>query len=222
MTKKQFAEIICKKFSLKGITPSSFVYVLNCMLIGIVMVKVPGKNAYKLYFSIYPLWMSNLKECLDMPLFQQPILNNKNMDIYLPENMTEYGVDFVLHQCQKQVPFIPARNIPFNDIVAFLHRILKNSTFAENFVLKMKVYRLIYSIALICNDFKTAESVYKTISQSIDQWDDTIFQYWYGDKKSYLNQQQEYDSNKIILQTNLQINLQNPKMCKVPKYTFSR
>lgn len=86
MTKKQFAEIICKKFSLKGITPSSFVYVLNCMLIGIVMVKVPGKNAYKLYFSIYPLWMSNLKECLDMPLFQQPILNNKNMDIYLPEN----------------------------------------------------------------------------------------------------------------------------------------
>lgn len=152
------------------------------------MVKVPGKNAYKLYFSIYPLWMSNLKECLDMPLFQQPILNNKNMDIYLPENMTEYGVDFVLHQCQKQVPFIPARNIPFNDIVAFLHRILKNSTFAGNFVLKMKVYRLIYSIALICNDFKTAESVYKTISQSIDQWDDTIFQYWYGDKKSYLNQ----------------------------------
>ena len=221
MTKKQFAEIICKKFSLKGITPSSFVYVLNCMLIGIVMVKVPGKNAYKLYFSIYPLWMSNLKECLDMPLFQQPILNNKNMDIYLPENMTEYGVDFVLHQCQKQVPFIPARNIPFNDIVAFLHRILKNSTFAGNFVLKMKVYRLIYSIALICNDFKTAESVYKTISQSIDQWDDTIFQYWYGDKKSYLNQQQEYDSNKIILQTNLQNNLQNPKICKMPKYTFS-
>lgn len=156
-----------------------------------------------------------------MPLFQQPILNNKNMDIYLPENMTEDDVDFVLHQCQKQVPFIPARNIPFNDIVAFLHRILKNSTFAENFVLKMKVYRLIYSIALICNDFKTAESVYKTISQSIDQWDDAIFQYWYGDKKFYLNQQKEYDSNRIMLQTNLQINLQNPKICKVPKCTFS-
>ncbi len=84
----------------------------------------------------------------------------------------------------------------------------------------MKVYRLIYSIALICNDFKTAESVYKTISQSIDQWDGAIFQYWYGDKKSYLNQQKEYGSNRIMLQTNLQINLQNLKICKMPKYTF--
>lgn len=185
------------------------------------MVKVPGRNAYKLFFSIYPLWMSNLKKCLDMPLFQQAILNNKNMDIYLPENMTEEDINFALHQCQEQVSFIPAKNIPFNDITEFLYsRTIKDSTIAGNFVLKMKVYRLIYNAALICNDFKTAEKVYETISQSVDQWDNAIFQYWFGDKKSFLKQLQDYDSNRIALQTNLQSNLQNPKICKIPKYTF--
>ena len=39
MTKKQFAEIICKTFNLKGITSNSFVYVINCTLMGIVTVK---------------------------------------------------------------------------------------------------------------------------------------------------------------------------------------
>ena len=38
MTKKQFTDTICKTFDLKGITPNSFVYAVNCILIGIVMV----------------------------------------------------------------------------------------------------------------------------------------------------------------------------------------
>ena len=44
MTKKQFTDTICKTFDLKGITPNSFVYAVNCILIGIVMVKVPGRK----------------------------------------------------------------------------------------------------------------------------------------------------------------------------------
>ena len=221
MTKKQFAEIICKTFNLKGITSNSFVYVINCTLMGIVTVKVPGRNAYKIYFTIFPLWKATLKECLEIPLFQQAIVDTKNLDIYLPENMTEEDISFILHQCVLQIPFIPAKDITSLDIIKFLYnKIIEDPGISGNFVLEMKVYTLIYNIALICNDYKSAENVYEQISQNINKWDDAIFRYWFGDKKNYLERLQEYDSNRINLQINIQNNLLNPKISKLPKYEF--
>lgn len=90
-----------------------------------------------------------------------------------------------------------------------------------NFVLKMKVYKLIYNIALIGNDYKSAANVHKEISQEINQWDNAIFKYWFGDKNSYLKSLQDYSSNKLILQKNIQNNLQDPKISKLPKHNFS-
>ena len=221
MTKKQFAEIICKTFNLKGITSNSFVYVINCTLMGIVTVKVPGRNAYKIYFTIFPLWKATLKECLEIPLFQQAIVDTKNLDIYLPENMTEEDISFILHQCVLQIPFIPAKDITSLDIIKFLYnKIIEDPGISGNFVLEMKVYTLIYNIALICNDYKSAENVYEQISQNINKWDDAIFRYWFGDKKNYLERLQEYDSNRINLQINIQNNLLNPTISKLPKYEF--
>lgn len=222
MTKKQFTDTICKTFDLKGITPNSFVYAVNCILIGIVMVKVPGRKAYKLFFTIFPLWEASLKECLNMPMFQQAIVNTKNMDIYLPENMTEDDSSFTIHQCSLQIPFVPARNFSHTEIIDFLYdQTITNPSISGNFVLKMKVYKLIYNIALIGNDYKSAANVHKEISQEINQWDNAIFKYWFGDKNSYLKSLQDYSSNKLILQKNIQNNLQDPKISKLLKHNFS-
>ena len=155
MTKKQFTDTICKTFDLKGITPNSFVYAVNCILIGIVMVEVPGRKAYKLFFTIFPLWEASLKECLNMPMFQQAIVNTKNMDIYLPESMTEDNSSFTIHQCSLQIPFVPARNFSHTEIIDFLYdQTITNPSISVNFVLKMKAYKLIYNIELIGNVFR--------------------------------------------------------------------
>ena len=50
MKKNIFSDKICNMLNLKSITTRSFVYLVDCILLGIVMVKVPGRNAFKLYF----------------------------------------------------------------------------------------------------------------------------------------------------------------------------
>ena len=56
-----------------------------------------------------------------MPMFQQAIVNTKNMDIYLPESMTEDDSSFTIHQCSLQIPFVPARNFSHTEIIDFLY-----------------------------------------------------------------------------------------------------
>ena len=62
MKKNIFSDKMCNMLNLKSITTRSFVYLVDCILLGIVMVKVPGRNAFKLYFTIFSLCKKTLKD----------------------------------------------------------------------------------------------------------------------------------------------------------------
>lgn len=93
MKKNIFSDKICNMLNLKSITTRSFVYLVDCILLGIVMVKVPERKAFKLYFTIFSLCKKTLKDCLDMPIVQKVIVDDKNMDFYLREELSPDNVN---------------------------------------------------------------------------------------------------------------------------------
>lgn len=221
MNKRQFTKIVCDTFSLGSITPSIFCYRVDCILMGMNLVKVPGIAGYKLVFSIYPLWRQSLKICLDYPLFLQPIDDGKNIDYVLPEDMNENDIDRALHLYQSQIPFNHSADVSFIGLREFLqYRIAHDVNIKSNFVLQMKIYELLYGIALYRNDQKTANNICKAISDNIIQWDDKIFQYWYGDKMEYLTRLMNFDSNRVNFLNNVLQNLAEPKVRKLPQFSF--
>ena len=79
------------------------------------------------------------------------------MDFYLQEELSPDNVDSAIQRILEQVPFVPAQNISFEKLISFLIEVTKkDSTISSNFVLKMKIYRMIYDVALIHNDTETA------------------------------------------------------------------
>lgn len=221
MNKRQFTKIVCDTFNLESITPSIFCYRVDCILMGMNLVKVPGRAGYKLFFSIYSLWRQSLKTCLDYPLFLQPIDDGKNIDYVFPEDMNENDVNCALHLYQSQIPFNHSADVSFIGLREFLqYSIAHDVNIRSNFVLQMKIYELLYGIALYRNDQKTANNICKVISDNIIQWDDKIFQYWYGDKTEYLMCLMDFDSNRINLLNNVSLNLAEPKVQKLPHFSF--
>lgn len=183
--------------------------------------KVPGIAGYKLVFSVYPLWRQSLKTCLDYPLFLQPIDDGKNIDYVLPEDMNENDVNCALHLYQSQIPFNHSADVSFIGLSEFLqYSIAHVVNIKSNFVLQMKIYELIYGIALYRNDKDTANDICKAISYNIMEWDDKIFQYWYGDKAEYLMRLMDFDSNRINLLDNVSLNSTEPKVRKLPLFSF--
>ena len=221
MKKLTFFEKICNSFHLKSITPRCFVYRIDCILMGLVMVKVSGRDAYKLYFTIFSLLGSTLKKCLDIPIFQKTIVDEKNQEIYLSENMTAEDIDKTIRKCMEQFTLIPARNIVFAEFINYLYeKTIKEPTISNNFVLKMKIYKFIYKIALIYDKKEMAISVYDIIANNISKWDDSIFQYWFGEKDVYLKRLREFETNKKQIKQNLSVILKDSKISKLPDYTF--
>lgn len=85
MENKELSKQLCAVFNLKGITSKSYVHKVECILVGLTFVKVPNRD-YKLFFTIYPLWRSTLKSCIDVPLLLQPLVDDNGLDIYLSDS----------------------------------------------------------------------------------------------------------------------------------------
>lgn len=221
MNKRQFTKIVCNRFNLGSITPSIFCYLVDCILMGMNLVKVPGRAGYKLFFSIYSLWRQSLKACLNYPLFLQPLVNDNNMDYFLPEDISETDIDNALYLYQSQIPYSHSADVSFIELMQFLKSCISHHVGVKsNFVLQMKIYELLYGIALYRDDKETANDVCKVISNNIIQWDDQIFQYWYGDKAEYLMRIMDFDSSRINLMDNVSVNLAEPKVQKLPHFSF--
>lgn len=62
--------------------------------------------------------------------------------------------------------------------------------------------------------------IYDLISNEILQWDKEIFEYWFGDKESYLKKLKEYNKNRNSLLDNLKCNSDESKILKLHHMCF--
>lgn len=205
--------LISTAFNLKDITSKCFVHRVECILVGLTFVKVPGRD-YKIFFTIYPLWRSNLKSCISVPLLLQPLVDNNGLDIYLCDD-----IDFV-ERCNLHFPLLSGSHSA-EDFFRVLYEMLVNDkSIKNNFVLLMKMYELIYGIALYLNNIDIAQDVYIQISNQISSWDTKIFNYWYGDKDTTLSKLLEFEVNKCRIVKNVDLNASDSKVIKLPTYKF--
>lgn len=213
MDNKELLKQLCAVFNLKDITSNTFVHKIECILVGLTFVKVPNRD-YKLFFTIYPLWRSTMKSCIDVPLLLQPLVDDNGLEIYLSDCIN------IIDKCNTQFPLLSGSNTAV-EFVRVLHGIIEaDKSKQTNFVLKMKIYELIYGVALYLNNIKIAQNVYLQISNQISCWDTKIFNYWYGDKDSTLSELLEFETNKRIIVKNVDLNGSDPKVIKLPTYKF--
>ena len=205
--------LISTAFNLKGFTSKSYVHKVECILVSLTVVKVLNRD-YKLFFSIYPLWRSTLKSCIDVPLLLQPLVDDNGLDIYL-SNSTN-----IIDRGSTQFSLLNGCNLAADFVRGLYEIIAIDKSIQTNFVLQMKIYELIYGIALYLNNIKIAKDVYIQISNQISGWDTKIFNCWYGDKDTTLTKLLEFESNKRRIVKNVDRNAYDPKVIKLPTYKF--
>lgn len=213
MENKELSKQLCAVFNLKGITSKCFVHRVECLLVGLTFVKVPNLD-YKLFFSIYPLWRSTLKCCIDIPLFLLPLVDDNGLDIYLSDSTN------IIDRCCTQFPLLSESNTAADFVRVLYEIIATDKSIQTNFVLQMKIYELIYGVALYLNNIGIAQDVYIHISNQISGWDTKTFNYWYGDKDTTLSKLLGFESNKRRIVKNVDLNASDPKVKNLPAYKF--
>lgn len=213
MENKELSKQLCAVFNLKDITSKCFVHRVECLLVGLTFVKVPNLD-YKLFFSIYPLWRSTLKCCIDIPLFLLPLVDDNGLDIYLSDSTN------IIDRCCTQFPLLSESNTAADFVRVLYEIIATDKSIQTNFVLQMKIYELIYGVALYLNNIGIAQDVYIHISNQISGWDTKTFNYWYGDKDTTLSKLLGFESNKRRIVKNVDLNASDPKVKNLPAYKF--
>lgn len=220
MNIKEFSKQLCSTFDLRSVTTKYIAHTIECIIVGLTFVKIPHWD-YKLYLSIYPLWLSTGKECLEMPYFQIPLLDDKGLDIYLSDSMDENLVTNAIDKCKTQFQLL-AGNVLFDKLIKYFESIIATDiSINSNFLLKLKIYELIYGIAVYRKDIDVACNIYRTVSNQIFQWDTKIFEYWRGDKEEYLKKLEDYELNRTVIANNICNNSMSPKIHKLSRYKIT-
>lgn len=156
-----------------------------------------------------------------MPYFQIPLLDDKGLDIYLSDSMDENLVTNAIDKCKTQFQLL-AGNILFDKLIKYFESIIATDiSINSNFLLKLKIYELIYGIAVYRNDIDVACNIYRTVSNQIFQWDTKIFEYWRGDKEEYLKKLEDYELNRTVIANNIWNNSMSPKIHKLSRYKIT-
>ena len=214
----EFSRRLCASFHLTPISSRIFVHLNDCVIVGLVLVKVPVMPSYKLYFAMYPLWRSSLKDCLAIPLFQIALLDDNGFEIYISKDIDDEYAQSLIEKCREQFPLLSGDISFANMIISLNCHIAHDKSINSNFVLNMKIYKLIYGVALYKNELEAANNIYHLISGQISQWDAETFRYWYGEKEDYLRILKEYEQNRERIISNVHTNLANPKLAKTDRF----
>lgn len=204
---------------LSAYTKAKYYNILECVVVGWELISMRNKKEYKPYLVIYPLWEDSLAQCMGYPLLLMPIVQ-KGIDLVLPYDSDRDYADQIKKLCYSVIPFDLGGDIPTGKFISFIKDSFATIDIRSNFVLQIKIYRLLYGIYLYLGEMESANDVYRTLKQKSQFWDKEILNYWYGDLSDWLDYLRNTSVNRYKFIANINSNLKEKQISKVRQIHF--
>ena len=120
---------------------------------------MPNKSEYKSHLVIYPLWENTFDKWMDSPLLLIP-MRHKGIDLCVSYDEEE-NVHQITAYCNKIIEL--GKDIHSATFISYLKENFNNPNVKSNFLLQIKLFRLLYGIYLYLDKMELAESIYTTL-----------------------------------------------------------
>lgn len=165
--------------------------IVGACIIGIELIKSPFSDEYSPYFVAYPLWKSDVKECLDAPFFMKRLKNNKGLQFDIPyEKHTIFFTDAV--ECFKKQIFVSLNgDVTLKSLFEFVDRPFGDMLVKSNPAEQAKLFELKFYTALYTGSQSQVQNVLNQMQQASKNWNIQMFEMWYGKFDTWLSGLQE-------------------------------
>ena len=104
--------------------------------------------------------------------------------------------------------------------ISYLKENFNNPNIKSNFLLQIKLFRLLYGIYLYLDKMELAENIYTTLKHESCLWDKEIFYYWYGKLDTWINSMSNLKNNRELFIANIQKNSKEKKILNIKRISF--
>lgn len=97
---------------LKKFSQNKYYIILEPLLIGIELIKIPRSDNYRPHFVCYPLWKENLKNCFKKPLMLTEFHDMKGFQLSITFSNSNFNFNDIFQIIKQQIP------IPFDKSIS--------------------------------------------------------------------------------------------------------
>ncbi len=189
--------------------------VVGCSIVGVELVKLPKVEDYRPHFVLYPLWKSDLKNCLDSPTILLEISNKKGLQFSIPYLKHSAYFNEAIECLKKQVPILLTENVALKSLFDLVDSRFNDILVKSNSAQQAKLFELKFYSALYAKNQSQVQSVLNQIQQTSKNWNIQMFEMWYGKFDLWLQGLQEKASNREDFIKQIEANKQDKKISQL-------
>ena len=154
---------------------------------------------------------------MDSPLLLIP-MKHKGIDLCISYDEEEENVHQITAYCNKIIEL--GKDIHSATFISYLKENFNTPNVKSNFLLQIKLFRLLYGIYLYLDKMKLAESLYTTLKYESCLWDEEIFHYWYGKLDIWIDSLSNFKNNREHYIANIQKNSKEKRLLSIKRISF--
>lgn len=218
-SKRNIEEKISKFFpALKKYNNNKFYCVLEPLIVGIEIIKIPRSNDFRPHFVCYPLWYNTLKSCFSNPLMLIEIKDKRKDQISLTLDDMSRNFDVISNLINNQIPFKFGKDLKLKSLISVLDKYSKTSFLGAsmNSYLQARLAKQRVIISLLTSNLNFAQKELKNIENK--KWDLEHFSLWDINYNDWINEVKKVIEDPKILESQLGENLRNNKISNLNRF----
>lgn len=197
---------------LSKFSQNKFYRVVGCSIIGVELIKLPKIESYRPHFVLYPLWKSDLKNCLDSPSILFELSNNKGLQFSIPYLKHSAYFNEAIECLKKQASILFFGNMPLKSLYGLIDNRFNDILVKSNSAQQAKLFELKYFSALYVSNQSQAKGILNQVQQASKNWDVQMFEMWFGRFDLWLEGLREKASRRGDFISQVKANLQDKKI----------
>jgi hypothetical protein len=216
-TKRIITEEWLKAFpTLNAYAQNKLYKIIGPFIVGIELINLPRSEDYRPHFTIYSLWKSNIKSCLEYPVLMFEFYDKKQMQLNLPyfdvNGKYKEGINIVSNNIHISLH----DDITLNRFYSLVNEILQNDNTNKSHSGKIaSLLELKFYAALYVGSQNEMQNIMDQIQQASRDWDIKIFETWYGKFNLWLETLKGAISKRDMFLKQIELNKQDKKLLKL-------
>jgi hypothetical protein len=214
--KKEIISEWFKGFPELSVYSQNKLYKVLCpFVIGLEIFKLPRSEDFRPIFVCYPLWKSELKQCLDEPIFMQEIYDKKGFQFNISYSKHIVFFQEVIECTKKQAIILSQQNVSLKQLFEVFNKQFSQTLIKSSPVGQSKLFEAKLLSALYVNDINTSKQVLNEINNTSKSWYPNLFEWKYGKLDVWLLGLQETITNRDEFLKQIKANAQDAKIAQL-------
>ena len=184
-------------------SPTTFLACAGPVLIGIRLWNVRHIEGYCPFLELYPLWKSNVDECMDHPYLLKALTTRKGLQFDIPYSKHSKMFVEAVCQCKEEWPMLFNQNISYHDLIHFLKE-YRHYCSSISEIMEIQVIEIIMGMMSFMNDDRNISEFMADVGKTCSAWDKEKIAYWRGSNSEWMESLSNMFNhrNMLLLQIN--------------------